>query len=333
MLGKLGSYALRSLKVIPKLVLGSNAEAVGGAMRAAVRGTRGGSIFSSLKAAGKAGLTTLEAGPKGTAFLKAVGKDIWGLPGFLKAAAKTGYTTAKAAGKSGIWGGIKGLFSGTAKKMPLIGTLLMIGCELPNIFRATSDKGIGEGLAETGKAAARLTGAAAGAAIGSAICPVIGSLIGWVAGEWLTGLVTGKTYTEQKEEAEAQAKQQALVEEYKQLGLSNADIQYCLENGISPQDALQILQKQQQDAVTNPAQTSQNQPVQQTNTGYNPAYPMPSLNPFNGATAYNYNGIGNSYSNDMFYQQLFGPDSNILNQTSYTSPYMMYPQQTFQYTV
>ena len=93
------------------------------------------------------------------------------------------------------------------------------------------------------------------------------------------------------------------------------------------------MQKQQQDAVTNPAQTSQNQPVQQTNTGYNPAYPMPSLNPFNGATAYNYNGIGNSYSNDMFYQQLFGPDSNILNQTSYTSPYMMYPQQTFQYTV
>ena len=73
-----------------------------------------------------------------------------------------------------------------AKKMPLIGNLMLIAFELPNIIKATKEQGIGQGIAEVAKAGSRLGGAALGAAIGSAFGP-IGSLVGWVAGEWLTG--------------------------------------------------------------------------------------------------------------------------------------------------
>ena len=328
-LAKLAGYGLRAIKVLPKLVFGTNSDAVGSAMRTAVKGAKGGSIFSTMKAAGKAGLKTLEKGPTGKAFLKSVGKDILGLPAFLKAGVKAGANAAKAAGKSTIWGGIKGFFGSAAKKMPLIGTLLAVGFELPNIFRAGSDKGVGEALKETGKAGARLVGGAAGAAIGSAICPGIGSLIGWVAGEWLTGLVTGKTYTEKKEEAELQLQQQAAIQQYRQLGLSDADIQYCMENGISPQDAQQMLLQQQQGVVQNPAQTTLNPSGMQPTTGYNPMYPA-MTDPFS-ATQYNQYAMGNTYADDVFYQQLFG--SNQTTQTSLNNPYLMYPQQGLQYSV
>lgn len=336
-LAKLASYGFRTIKAVPKLLFGTGSEAVGSAIRSAVRATKGGSIFTTLKAAGKAGLTTLESGPTGMAFLRGVGKDILGLPKFLGSVAKSGFKAAKAAGKSGIWGGIKGFFSGAAKKMPLIGTLLMIGFELPNIFRAGLDKGAGEALVETGKAAARLTGGAAGAAIGSAICPGIGSIIGWIAGEWLTSKVTGKTYTEKKEEAELQAQQQAAIEQYRQLGLSDADIQYCMENGISPQDAQQLL-LQQQGVTTNPATQQQIQQtgIQQPATSYAyPSYPMPTgmSDPFS-SMGYNQFGTGNSYSNDFFYQQLFGSNTGVNPSmtATYNNPYMMYPQQGLQYS-
>ena len=199
---KLFNYGIRAVKASPKLVFGTNSDTVGQAMRTAYKeGT--GSIFTKTKSAIKAGGKVLETGATGKAFWKAVGRDIAGLPRAIARSSKAGYLIAKNAGKSGIWGGVKGFFGGIAKKMPLIGTLITIGYELwNNIIPATKDRGAGEAVKETGKAAARIVGGATGAAIGSAILPGIGSLIGWVAGEWLAGKVVGKSYSDRKTEAE-----------------------------------------------------------------------------------------------------------------------------------
>lgn len=306
-IGKLINYGVRALKATPKLIFGTGSDAVGSAMRTTVKGMKGASIFAKGKAAAKAGLKTLESGATGKAFLKGVAKDIIGLPKALMRSSKAGYLIAKHAGKSGIWGGIKGFFGGAAKKMPLIGTLLMIGCELPNIFKAGSEEGVGSALTETAKAGARLAGGAAGAAIGSAICPGIGSLIGWVAGEWLTSKVVGKSYSEKKEEEEEQAQQaqqEAQYEQFKQLGLSDEEIQYCIENGYTPE---QVAEAKAQEQAQQPAQTqgatqpaaqqpAATNPIDYTST-YNP-YMFGGFNPFMTPTF-------NSYSNDMFYAQLF----------------------------
>ena len=73
-------------------------------------------------------------------------------PKDLIAATKGGAAAAKAAGKSGILGGLKGLGKGFWSKMPLIGNLMLIGFELPNIFKATKEQGVGQGVAEVAKA-------------------------------------------------------------------------------------------------------------------------------------------------------------------------------------
>jgi hypothetical protein len=292
------------------LIFGTNSDAVGGAMRSTVKGMKGASIFSKGKAAAKSALTTLESGATGKAFLKQVGKDIIGLPKALMRSSKAGYLMAKHAGKSGIWGGIKGFFGGAAKKMPLIGTLLMIGCELPNIFRAGSEEGVGSAVKETVKAGARLAGGAVGAAIGSAICPGIGSLIGWVAGEWLTSKVVGKSYTEKKEEEAEQAEaaqQEAQIEQYRQLGLSDEEIQYCIENGYTPEMVAQAMaQEHAQQQTTQPTQAQTTEQQGQTTTAQTPV-----TNPYDTTSTYNPFSFGgynpymmptfNSYSNDMFY--------------------------------
>lgn len=235
-ISKIASYGIRAIKAAPKLVFGTNSEAVGSAMRTASKATTG-SIFTKAKAAAKAGGKVLESGVTGKAFWKGVAKETAGLPKALARGAKAGYLTAKHAGKSGIWGGIKGFFGKAVKKMPLIGTLLTIGCEIPNIFRAGKDEGVGQALVETGKAAARLTGGAVGAAIGSAICPGIGSLIGWVAGEWLTGLVVGKSYSEKKDDA---------VDNLKEMGVTEEEIQAAKEQGINPIELEKALTEEQQ---------------------------------------------------------------------------------------
>ena len=243
-LGKIVNYGFRAVKAAPKLVFGTNSDIVGKAARVAYKGSNG-SVFSKLGSAVKAGGKALEKGGTGLAFWKGVGSSIKSLPKFLCRAAKVGAKTAKAAGKSGIWGGIKGFLGGVGKKMPLIGTLIAIGFEIPNIFKAGSEQGAGEALKETGKAAARLAGGAAGAAIGSAICPGIGSLIGWVAGEWLTGLVVGKTYTEKKDE---------LIEQY---NLTEEQISQAQEQGYTVDKLLDEL-KSQGPEVSGNEQGSQN---------------------------------------------------------------------------
>ena len=234
-LSKVVSYGWRAIKAAPKLIFGTNSDAVGKAMKTAYKGTTTGSVFTKAKAAAKAGAKVLESGATGKAFLKQIGKDIVTLPKSLARGAKAGYLKAIHAGKSGILGGVKGFFGKVGKKMPLIGTLLMIGCELPNIFKAGSDRGVGEAAKETGKAAARLAGGALGAAIGSAICPGLGSLVGWIAGEWLTSKVVGKTYTEKKDEA---------TDKLRELGLSDEEIDAAEKQGQDIIELADLAEKQ-----------------------------------------------------------------------------------------
>ena len=98
--------------------------------------------------------------------------------------------------------------------MPLVGNLLLIGFELPNIIKATKEEGLGQGIAEVAKAGARLTGASIGAAVGSLAFGPIGGFIGWGVGEWLTSKVVGKSYSEKI--AEAEEKQAEALAMYQQ---------------------------------------------------------------------------------------------------------------------
>ncbi len=91
------------------------------------------------------------------------------------------------------------------KRMPMLGVLLGVAFELPNIFSAFNDKGIGGGTLEIGKSATRLAAATAGFSIGQALIPipVVGGLIGAFLGDWLTSKIVGKSHSEKKAEAEA----------------------------------------------------------------------------------------------------------------------------------
>ena len=122
------------------------------------------------------------------------------------------------------------------KTGPILNMLLMIGFEIPNIWRSFTHKdgGIVTGAVETGKSTLKLGASMAGFAVGSAaggwagahigawlgtaICPGIGSVVGGIIGfaggiigsaitSKITEAVLGKSFTEkveQKEQAEQQ---------------------------------------------------------------------------------------------------------------------------------
>lgn len=137
------------------------------------------------------------------------------------------------------WKGLKGVFKGMGKRMPLIGAVMALGFEIPNVIKSfTSPKGgVGTGVAETAKAGIRLGafagGAAAGAAIGTLICPgagtVVGGIVGFLSGaiggmigDSIARSVTGKTFSEKEEEASAQAQAQTQGVAQTPQGVSNA---------------------------------------------------------------------------------------------------------------
>lgn len=196
----IGSIGRRIINILPEAILGNGAEVAGKAMRA----TKGSALTR-----GKAGFKALEADIAAKklsqgGFFKRVTTNLGRIPSLTKAGARA----AKIAGKNQFLGGLKGLFKGLGKNMPFIAAASTILFELPNIWTATKEQGIGQGVKEIAKAGTRLAGGAAGAAIGSAICPGIGTIVGWMAGEWLTSKVVGKTYTEQKAEAEMKAQEE-----------------------------------------------------------------------------------------------------------------------------
>ena len=211
-------YAKRLVKASPYIIF--EEAGVAGAKKAlAVTKAADESILSVLKKAIKAGglgieesiVKTKKAAKGG--FLKVTLKSLKELPSVIKVSTKwsaaKAVVTAKAAGKSGfatrlagIWGGTKGFFKGIGKKMPLIGNILLVAFELPNIVKATSEKGIGQGAVEVVKAGTRLTAASIASGIGTAMFGPIGGIAGFIIGDWVTSKIIGKSYTEKVAEEE-----------------------------------------------------------------------------------------------------------------------------------
>lgn len=121
---------------------------------------------------------------------------------------------AKMTGKnSKLWGGTLKIIG---KRMPLIGNLLFVAMEIPNIFSAFKNGGIGTGLVETGKAAGKFGGFAAGAAIGACLGPV-GAIVGGIIGGIVADKILGKSFTEKQGEAKLASTGTAHIQEQAQI--------------------------------------------------------------------------------------------------------------------
>jgi hypothetical protein len=309
------SYVINGLKrvakVLPDLVLGNGAETAGEAIRTTIKNK--GSIFT----AAKDGIKAVETAGKGLSFWARMTKNI----GMIKSIPIEAVKNAGVAGK-GIfgkaWAGIKGFGKGIGKNMPLIGALMMIGFEIPNIVKASKEQGIGQGVKEIAKAGSRLCGGGIGAAIGSAICPGIGTMIGWIAGEWLTGKVVGKSYSEKVAEAEYEAQMAA---------------EQAQQQGYVPQEQVVYPEQVAYQPAQQPVQTTQ--PSFQGNPYQQTAYSQGAVtNPFeqilnNNAVSNPYGGNTFGYSGDIFAQNIDFNQlaTNLTNgPTQIQQPLQMQPQ-------
>lgn len=239
----------RVAKAAPDFIFGTGSETA----RAAMKATKG-SIFSKIKAGTKAVVKESDAAAKNGGFFKRLGKNIVNLPKDMNAARKAGVSAAKAAGKSGFMGGLKGLGKGFVSKMPLINSLLMIGLELPNVVSATKEEGIGAGLKEAGKATLRL----AGGAIGS----VFGGVLGFIGGEWAVSKLTGDTYSEKKEFLEANNVTEEAINAMKAQGYTFDQIYDLAKAEVEAAEAEQKLVQTQQE-ISGEQPTAGQQEVEQ----------------------------------------------------------------------
>ena len=264
---KLYNYTKRLVKASPYIIFEDAAQG-GAKAAAAVTKTADMTVFQYLKNMIKAGGKGIEKsiettkGAVGKNFFKASWKSIKEIPSVIGASVKAEAKAATGLGK--IWAGTKGFFKGVGKKLPLIGNLMLVAFELPNIIKATKEKGIGQGVAEAAKAGARLTGASILSAVGTTVAGPIGGIAGFIIGDWLTSKIVGKSYTE-KVEQEKQKDEEALER-----------VQQMQQEGRLPQQATQVTQT--------PAFTG---------NPYNNAY---QSNPFG------YDNFSNPYADDMFMQ-------------------------------
>jgi len=264
-------YGKIVVKAAPELTFGTSAEKVGSALSKAA------SSGASLKETAKAGLDAAQKYSKGNFFAK-MWKNLTHLIPDIGKKMSQGAKVYERLGKNKFLGRLNGLAKGIGKKLPFIFAALYLVGEVPNIIKATKEKGIWQGIKETAKPVAKLTGAGVGAAIGSAICPGIGSMIGWFAGEWLAGRIIGKSYSE--EQADKEQIQQETIAQLQEQGVIPAQ--------ASPQ--------QPQNPYT-PADTTN--PVQPQN----PYQPYPGMtNPFGPMS--NPFGTQTSYQNDIMTQNL-----------------------------
>ena len=265
-IGSVYKYGKQVLKATPELLFGTGSETVGGAMRSAYKSG------ATLKQTAKIGLKELNKAANGN-FLSKMWTNLKNLVPDLGKAIKEGGEAAKLAGKSSILGSAKGLVKGIGKKLPFIFAAFMVLGEVPNILKATKEKGIWQGIKETIKPVVKLVGAGIGSVLGTAVLPFGGSLVGWIAGEWLAGKVVGKSYSEKK--------------------------------ALEEQNAQEAEQMQQQAAAFAQANPQVQQPQQQTTNPYATA-PQQNYNqnPFYGFNQYGSNNGTNNYANDIYMKQM-----------------------------
>lgn len=269
--GSIFGKAKRVVKAAPDFIFGTGSDVGAKAMKA----TKGG-FFTKLKAGAKAIVKDSEkAAAKGGGFFKRLFGGLKSTPAAIKNGAKVGSRAAKIAGKSSFWGATKGVFKAIGKRMPLIGSALCVAFEIPNIWSAAKDEGIGTALKETGKAVARLAGGAAGAMIGTFAGGPIGGIAGFAAGEWLVGKLTGDSYSDKKDYLAEQGIDDDTVKALKAQGYTFDQIydevkkaeKAAEEQGEQPvqQPAQQPVEQpaQQQPVVEQPTQPVGQQPVEQ----------------------------------------------------------------------
>ncbi len=218
----------------------------------------------------------------GTSFWKSTWTAIKTIPGDFAAAGKSA---------TGFWAKAASPLKVLGKRMPLIGNIIMVAMELPNIVRAFSKGGVGTGVKEIGKAAVKIGGFAAGAAVGQALIPIpfVGAMVGGLIGGWLAGKVVGKSFTEKQKEAAEKVNvnsQQGLQPQGQQtnpvMGLNNQNglDPSMTGTGINPFEAVPQAQIQQQVqpqtsafGVNNPFATGmQNQMPGLAYNGYNQGF-------------------------------------------------------------
>lgn len=333
----LGSTISRVAKLAPEFLLGTGAEAVGKGIKSAGKGS---SIWTKVKSGGKALEKSVAKKAVQGGFFKRTLKSLLSTPKAISESAKVGVRAAKIAGKSTTAGAIKGGFKAIGKRMPLIGAVLTIATEAPNIFKAFKDGGIGAGVKEIGGAGVELGAMATGAAIGSAICPGVGTVVGSIAGSIVGMFIRGKTYSEKKAEEEQPQEKAAQnveyakddIEKLRSYGITDEEIAQIQANGYTVADVETVLglQNQQYTAPQDNTRVAQQpieqiqQPVQQNNNQqqqtlpeftYQEPFSMQSYtypNWFN--NSYNMNSsFGNPYTNDFYYQQAFNGGIGMTN--------------------
>ncbi len=207
-------YAKRGIKVYVPTVFGTGQEVMAKAYKESLT-TKNPfkkrfwqDMWTGTKAAGKAAEKHAAVNQaKNGDFLKSTIKGLKTIPKKIAQGWKIGGYKAQKAGKNVLLGKIGGLFKGIGTRMPLIGSLLMIGFEIPNIVKATINEGIVQGGAEIVKAGARLGGATILGALGTAIGGPIGGIVGFIAGDWIMSKIVGKSYSEREMEQEEKTAQ------------------------------------------------------------------------------------------------------------------------------
>ena len=208
----IGSIALKTLRLIPRYAFSDGASVISKARKATVaKGNKflfckdnefalknaGTKISAGWNALKKDAVKTMNSKKSVWASLCSFGKSLIskpkaGIRAVTAAAAKAGKTAGFLA-KTG--GALKGLWK-ACSKLPIIGTLFVIGGEIPDIYDAFSRGGAWEGVKQTLKSSAKVVGFAAGTALGAVVGGPVGALVGGLAGDMLVNYLTGGSYAE-----------------------------------------------------------------------------------------------------------------------------------------
>lgn len=200
------SDAWRYTKAMPGFILGTEAELMGETLRNSYK-TKGFKGFGKqIGDAFEVGVQSHEAAvTKNKGFFRNMWKDLTSIFPDIKQGWKSAGFIADSRNKSGwskLCTQLGSVGKAFGKRMPLIGAVMTLAFELPNILKTTWNDGLIAGTLETGKTGVRLGCGAIGGAIGSALIPVplLGSVVGYAIGDMVGRFVVGKSYTEKKDE-------------------------------------------------------------------------------------------------------------------------------------
>lgn len=189
---------------------------------------------------------------KNKSLWKVITESFKKVPGEFKEAT----SAAKVLSETSKWAATKSILGDTGKilfkRMPLIGNILCVAQEIPNIYRAfTSPQGgLGTGVKEIVRTGLKLAGFAAGTAIGGLLGPV-GAIGGGILGGIITDKLVGKSFSDKLDEAkEKQHQEIPQQEEIRQAVPKN--IQYAQNAPVKGQNQYAINPFMQSPYAQNP---------------------------------------------------------------------------------